>query len=270
MSAAWPKKIKHAVPAPVRRWLRRRWYGAIFSGDFPSWAAARAASGGYDAEVIFARTIAAARAVRDGRAAWERDTVLFHEPAAHAPLLEALRAVANANGGRLSVLDFGGSLGSTWWQHRAWLGEFAEVRWSVVEQPRLVAIGQAEFARGPLRFYETIEACCAAERPEIVLLSGVLPYLEEPHALVREIAGRDFQRVIIDRTGFVTRGRDRLTVQRVPASIYEASYPCRFFDREKLLAPSARGWRIAAEWPTFDQADIAAEYRGLMLEKTGT
>ena len=96
MSAAWPKKLKHAVPAPLRRWLRRRWHGAIFSGDFLSWAEARAVSGGYDADVIFGRTLTAARAVRDGRAAWERDTVLFHEPAAHPPLLDALRAAAAA------------------------------------------------------------------------------------------------------------------------------------------------------------------------------
>ncbi len=269
MSAAWKKLLKRAVPAPMRRWLRRRWHGAIFSGDFPSWTEARVASGGYDADVIFERTLAAARAVRDGRAAWERDTVLFHEPAAHQPLLDALRPAAATNGGRLAVLDFGGALGSTWWQHRAWFKDLAEVRWSVVEQARLVAIGRQEFAHGPLRFYETTEACCVAEHPDVVLLSAVLPYLEDPHALLRDIARRDFRRVIIDRTGFVCRGRDRLTVQRVPAAIYPASYPCWFFNREKLLEPFARGWRIAAEWPTFDQADIAAEYHGLMLERTG-
>ncbi|MDP3069242.1 MAG: methyltransferase, TIGR04325 family [Opitutaceae bacterium] len=257
------------MPAPLRRWLLRRWHGAIFSGDFSSWAAARRASGGYDAEVIFERTLAAARAVRDGHATWERDTVLFHAPAVHQPLLDALRVSAAAAGGRLSLLDFGGALGSTWGQHRAWLTDLAEVRWSVVEQPRLVEVGRREFAAGPLRFHETIDACCATEKPDVVLLSAVLPYLEEPHALLRDIARRGFSRVIIDRTGFVGRGRDRLTVQRVPSSIYRASYPCWFFDREKLLQPFAVGWRVAAEWPTFDRADIAADYRGLLLDKIG-
>jgi putative methyltransferase (TIGR04325 family) len=269
MSVAWSKKLKHAVPAPLRRWLRRRWHGAIFSGDFSSWADAREASDGYDAEVIFERTVAAARAVRDGRAAWERDTVLFHTPAAHPPLLDALRACAAAADGRLRVLDFGGALGSTWWQHRPWLNDLAEVRWSVVEQPRLVEVGRKEFSTGPLHFHETIDACGATEKPDVVLISAVLPYLEEPHALLRDIARRGFCRVIIDRTGFVGRGRDRLTVQRVPASIYRASYPCWFFDRKKLLQPFAVGWRITAEWPTFDRADIAADYRGLLLEKVG-
>ena len=269
MNPAWPGKIKNAVPRALRQWLRRRWHGAVFSGDFSSWAEARAASGGYDADVIFEKTLTAARAVRDGRAAWERDTVLFHEPVCHQPLLDALRHAAGAAGGRLAVLDFGGALGSTWWQHRAWLSDLAEVRWSVVEQPQFVAAGQREFANGPLRFYETIDGCCAAERPGVALLSSVLPYLEDPHALVQDIARRDFRHVIIDRTGFVGRGRDRLTVQRVPASIYEASYPCWFFDREKLLRPFAADWRIVAEWPAFDRADIAAEYCGLALERTG-
>lgn len=243
--------------------------GAVFSGDYPSWAAARAASRGYDDEVIFEKTLEAARAVREGRAVWERDTVLFHEPSYHQPLLEALRHAAAANGGRLFLMDFGGAFGSTWWQHREALAELREVSWSVIEQPRFVAAGRKEFAAGPLRFFETIDLCCANERPDVALLSSVLPYLEQPHLLLEDIVARGFRHVIIDRTGFVNRGRDRLTVQRVPPSIYSASYPCRFFDREKLLRPFGRDWRIVSEWPVFDQADIAAEYRGLALEKIG-
>jgi hypothetical protein len=73
--------------------------------------------------------------------------------------------------------------------------------------------------------------------------------------------------VIIDRTGFTPRGRDRLTVQRVPASIYAASYPCWFFDRAALLRPFAPSWRIVGEWRTADEADIDAEHRGMYLEK---
>jgi len=267
MKLRWTQALRKIVPKAWRRWLGRRLYGVVYTGDFHSWGEARAASEGYDAGVILDRTVVAARAVRAGQGQWERDTVVFHAPAVHAPLLAALRRAAAMNDGRLVVMDFGGSLGSTWWQHRRWLEDLKEVRWSVVEQPGMVAAGQREFSAGPLRFYETIAGCVAAERPDVALLSSVLPYLESPHRVLREIAGGGFRHLIIDRTGFVPVGRDRLTVQRVPAEIYPASYPCWFFDRTALLKPFERDWRVVAEWPGFDRADIDATFSGLALER---
>lgn len=267
MSAAWKNAVKAVVPRAWRRATRRFLSGAIYAGDYASWAGAAAASQGYDAEIVFQKTLEAARAVRDGRAAWERDTVLFSEPACHEPLLRQLRRIAAATDGKLSVLDFGGALGSTWWQHRPWLADLVEVRWSVVEQPRWVEAGRREFTQGPLRFYATVAECVAVERPAVVLLSSVLPYLEAPHALLRQVAAGDFRHVIIDRTGFIARGRDRLTVQRVPREIYAASYPCWFFDRASLLRPFAEHWRVVDEWPAFGDLDIDADYLGLALER---
>ena len=193
--------------------------------------------------------------------------MLFQIPAANEPLLRALRAAAAAENGQLHLIDFGGSLGSTWWQHRPWLEAIPSVRWSVIEQPALVAAGQREFTMGPVRYFTSIEECGATERPTLVLLSSVLPYLEDPHGLLREIGRRPFRRLIIDRTGFVARGRDRLTVQQVPPSIYQASYPCRFFDRAGLIADLGPGWRLVAEWENGDDVDIDAEYCGMMLER---
>jgi len=268
MSAAWAQRVKSALPAAWRRQVRRWVRGPVYAGNYPTWAEAAAASRGYADSGILEKTLAAARAVRDGRAAWERDTVLFATPAANAPLLAALRRAAADRGGRLNLVDFGGALGSTWWQHRPWLADLAEVRWSVVEQAAWVAAGRREFTTGPLRFYSTLAACGAAEHPEVVLLSSVLPYLEAPHALLAEVRAGGARTVIIDRTGFVRRGGDRLTVQRVPPSIYDASYPCWFFDRAALLAGFGAGWRVTAEWPTDDEVDIDATYGGLMVEKT--
>jgi putative methyltransferase (TIGR04325 family) len=269
MSATWKSVAKAVVPPAWRRWARRLVSGAVYTGDYASWAEAAAVSQGYDAAVILERALAATRAVRDGQAAWERDTVLFHTPECNAPVLHQLRRAAELAGGRLALVDFGGAFGSTWWQHRSWLADLVEVRWSVVEQPAWVAAGQREFAGGPLRFYGTLAECCAVEKPDVILLSSVLPYLEAPHRLMAGIASGAFRHVIVDRTGFVAHGRDRLTVQRVPASIYPASYPCWFFEREKLLQPLARDWRVVAEWPAEGHVDIAAEYRGLALEREG-
>jgi putative methyltransferase (TIGR04325 family) len=84
---------------------------------------------------------------------------------------------------------------------------------------------------------------------------------------LREVRNLGFRRVIIDRTGFVKRGRDRLTVQRVPPSIYPASYPCWFFNRGRLVESFGDDWRVVAEWPSPDYVDIDAEYGGMVVER---
>lgn len=258
------------IPRAWRRWVRRQLSGPVYEGDYASWAVARQRSTGYADEEIFEKVLTAARAVRDGRAAWERDTVLFDQPSPNKLLLQALRLAGEANGRRLDLVDFGGALGSTWWQHRHWLGDLAEVRWSIVEQPRIVAAGQSEFCVGPLRFFSSLAECGAPGERDTILFSSVLPYLEAPHSCLAEARTRGFRRVIIDRTGFVDRGRDRLTIQHVPKSIYAASYPCWFFDRAALLRGFGSDWRVVAEWPTDDEVDIDAAHGGLMLERKST
>jgi putative methyltransferase (TIGR04325 family) len=254
------------LPRSLRRWIRRQLRAPLYAGDYPTWAAALRDSRGYDDVTITEKVVAAARAVRDGQAAWERDTVLFHTPAKNEPVFAALRQAAAANHGRLHVVDFGGALGSTWWQHRAWLGDIAEVRWWIVEQPALVVAGRREFTIEPLRFFESLAAAASAGAPDTLVLSGVLSYLESPHAMLAEARQLGFRRLIIDRTGFVARGRDRLTVQHVPPSIYDASYPSWFFARGPFLQAFA-GWRVTAEWVNNDDIDIDAEHRGLVLER---
>lgn len=259
--------LRRWMPRRLRRWARRLLRPALYRGDFATWAEARRASRGYADPALIERVVASARAVRDGRAAWERDTVLFQAPEANGPLLQALRRAAAAHGGNLHLVDFGGALGSTWWQHRPWLSDLASVRWSVVEQPAIVEVGRREFTQPPLRFFASLEECCAAETPHVVLLSSVLPYVEDPRGLLAELGARPFDTLIIDRTGFVERGRDRLTVQQVPPSIYEASYPCWFLDRGSLQRSLAAEWRLVEEWVNADDVDIDAEHRGLMLER---
>lgn len=262
--------LKGVVPPQWQRWLRRLRQTRVYHGDYVGWAEAQRASRGYGDPAIAEKTIWAARAVRDGLAAWERDTVLFQTPEANEPLLRTLRAVADEEGGQLHLVDFGGALGSTWWQHRPWLTDINSVRWSVVEQTALVAAGQAEFSGGPVKFYSSLTECSRVERPAVVLLSSVLPYLEKPHDLLAEIAAGSFRHVIIDRTGFVTRRRDRLTVQRVPPEIYDASYPCWFFNRTTLLGALGVDWELIDEWRTTDAVDIDAEYLGMRFRRRST
>src|SRR5207249_4552400 len=110
-----------------------------------------------------------------------------------------------------------------------------KLRWSVVEQPAHVACGQTEIADEHLYFYHTIDECLKAEQPNVLLLSSVVQYLPDPYSFLNDVLQHDFGHVIVDRTPFMRDGRDRLTVQHVPAWIYEASYPAWFLSEERFL-----------------------------------
>jgi len=247
MNATGFKRLVRAlVPQALLTPVERRLFRVRWEGNFPDWAAALAASSGYAAEEITARVTAAARLVREGRARYERDGVAFQEPPAPWPALDFVRGGRDPAGG-LKVLDFGGSLGSLYFQNRPQLGDCVPLRWSVVEQPPLAAVGRREFETEELRFYSSLAEACDAGMPDVLLMASVLCYLPAPFVILGELLRLAPNRVVIERTGMVTEGKSHLTVQHVPRSIYRASYPCWFFAREELLAAFAGRYRLVHE-----------------------
>ena len=235
-------------------------------GNYTSWADAQADSAGYDADVILEKTIAALGKVKRGEAVYERDSVLFDEVQYAWPLLAGLMWVAARNGGSLNVLDVGGSLGSTWFQNRAFLSDLSPVRWNIVEQPRQVEVGRREFQDDQLRFFTSIDECLAETQPQVILLSSVLQYLEHPYDLLDELQASPCEFLIIDRTPFWEGSGDRICVQHVPPEIYPASYPSWIFSVHHFRSILSLHWDVVAE---FDDPDnlpgpVPVTYRGLI------
>ena len=262
MSQGWKKQVRAVLPPLLADAYERRFRRVRYVGDFASWEEARTASRGYDSPAILNRVVAAARAVRDGHAAFERDGVTFAEPAFVWPVTACLLAEAARHGGRLAVLDFGGSLGSWYFQHRALWSGAAEVRWAVVEQAMFVEVGQREFATQELSFHPDIATAVQAMAPTVALLSGVVGWMEDPHALLAEIVRQDFAAVILDRNAIIPGERDRLAVQEVPAHIGTASYPAWLLARPGLLRHFAERYELRTEFGGQDLPAGGAEFRG--------
>ena len=259
----------------LRRLIRRKRPGhrITFTGDYDSWEAALRETVGYDAAVILEKTRAAMLKIKNGEARYERDSVLFDKVEYSFPVLALLLRAALENNGRLSVLDFGGALGSSYFQCRSFLQSVRHLEWLVVEQPGHVACGKRDFESSILHFYESTEACLASHQPNVLLLSSVLQYLSGPHAMLREFLSLGLPYAVIDRTPFLASGRDRLTVQHVPSAIYEASYPAWFFSEAKFKDQiQSAGYEIITDFPGRDKispVDEAAYFKGFILRKEG-
>ena len=217
----------------LKRWLKNKINpenlpssGFYLEGPCPTWDEAANRSAGYDVEVVINAVESAMWEVREGNAAMERDGVALPQPDFPLPLLVALLNQANRNEGQLKVLDFGGSLGSTYRACKPWLEGIPDLKWGVVEQSHFVDRGRSLYQTDELYFFENINDCVASIRPNLVLLSGVVMYLENLDSIFSELSLIRAETVVLDRTLISTNGETRIFVERVEMPGYSTSYPC--------------------------------------------
>ncbi|MFF0920243.1 TIGR04325 family methyltransferase [Rhizobium leguminosarum] len=215
-------------------WSEFRRHNVFFDGPYSDWRSAKAASDGYDAPAILAKVVEATRAVVQGRASYERDTVVFRERRYSHPLLAWLLYVASRSNLSLKVVDFGGALGSSYFQHRSGLAHLAELKWCVVEQPHFVSAGRTEFEDERLSFSDSLGEAIDRVKPNVVLLSGVLQYLEYPLEYLEGLLSMGVKFILIDRTAAQFDVAAVPFVQHVPAWIYRASYPVWFLNADEM------------------------------------
>ena len=228
---------------------------------------------GYDSAVILEKTRIALLKVKSGEAAYERDSVLFDKIQHSFPVLAGLLSAAQARDGRLCVVDFGGALGSSYFQCRGFLQVIRQLEWLVVEQPAHVTCGQENFTSEQLRFHPTVEDCLIVHQPNALLLSSVLQYVPDPYTLLESLLRHRIHHVIIDRTAFLHSDHERLTVQRVPNAIYPASYPAWFFSESQFQAAIiSAGYQMVADFPGSDDISPEGEnayFKGFIYEWRG-
>lgn len=219
-----------------------------WSGNFLSWEEALKVSGGYDDKIIFEKCRQALQKVKNGEAVYERDSVLFNKIQYSWPLLACFENVALENDGALNLIDFGGSLGSTYFQNRQFLESLASLTWTVVEQEHFVKCGIKEFKNEHLNFAFSIEEALINQNPQCLLLASVLPYLPNPMDWLEKFCNYGFDYIIVERTSFSSSSEHFLTVQKVPESIYQASYPCWFFNEKKFIEIFLQKYVLIAEF----------------------
>lgn len=242
-----------------------------FTGNYSSWDEASKVCSGYDSDNIITKVKESLQLVRDGKAEYERDSVIFDQIQYSQPLLIGLLFASSLSQGKLKILDFGGSLGSTYFQNRKFLSKLKQVEWSIVEQEKIVNIGISEFENEELRFYHTIEEVVRIRKPDVVLFSSVLPYISNPYEVLSSIKNYKFKTIIIDRTPFfVENFSERITVETVPKEIYDAKYPAWFFNYFKFLSCLSDEYELVETFESNDQYslnDAEIIYRALIFKR---
>lgn len=244
----------------------------VWSGNYASWIEAKSKCVGYDDQLILEKCSESLIKVKNGLAIYERDSVIFDEIQYSWGLISSLQKVALEHSSKLCVLDFGGSLGSSYYQNKNFLNLGEELSWCIVEQRNFVDRGKELFESDKLKFYYSVEDCVVHHKPNVLLLSGVLQYLEEPYKWLDRLLKLEIPYIIIDRTAFSDLNTDLLTIQNVPKFIYEASYPSWFFSKEKFVKV-LKNYEIILEFKsdfeinTVINNNMAVYWQGFLLKR---
>lgn len=267
------KVLRDLVPPVAWRALRR--WGRVdmrLEEGVGGWPGAVAASAGYADAAILERVATATRAVMQGEAVAERDGIVLSRDERSWPVLAGLLWTAAERGGRLDVLDFGGSLGSIYFQNRRFLATL-DVRWAVVDLPHVVVRGRADIEDERLCFFETIAEATTTFPADVVLLGSSIQYIEHPYRLLEQLAALPHRRVIFDRTPFTPGETDHVVVQHVPPSIYPASFPSHVFGQARFIRTlEALGWRDPVWFDSLSgdvrgSSGLQVTYRGLIASR---
>lgn len=246
--------IRHPKTKPNYGWF----------GNYKTWEAAEAECSGYDGAEILQKVKNAILKVKSGEATYERDSVLFDELQYSEPLLNTFIHCIEQK--HLHITDFGGSLGSTYFQYRTLLPNDIELKWAVIEQKHFVECGKTDIEEEHLHFFNTIEEVLLQQKNQVLLLSSVLPYFKEPYALIEKLTSYGYEHIIIDRTAFIESEHERITKQIVPPFIYTASYPAWFFNENKFIQAFSNKYNLIESFdsnsdPTENLEDGVTVYR---------
>ena len=222
-----------------------------YSGRYSSFGEAASICGkGYSDEAIFEKVKNSTLAVVNGEAAYERDSCLFYEKKINYNLMMYLYMIMIKEG-CLNVLDWGGALGSTFYQHRELLEDY-NCNWTIVEQAHFVSFGKEHLANNMLHFVGSLDE---VDQCNCVLFSSVLQYLENPEGSISMVCEKRPSYIIVERTPVSIH--KRIWVETVHEPIYEAEYPCYVFEETELIKQfETRGYRLIDSWKSMVDGDV--------------
>jgi putative methyltransferase (TIGR04325 family) len=199
---------------------------------------------------------------------YERDGILFdkyqYSSELNANLLLIIDLIQRKNE-PLNILDFGGGLGTTYRQFVKFTNNKIPVIWNIVEQKKIVEAGKENIKKDNVYFYEKIADVAT---PDVVIISSVLEFIENPKSKIIELISTKAKYFIIDRTP-IYDGEANVLTQMIPSKKIGGSYPCWIFS-EKLFLSYFDEYRLINNWNALGEeiifSKITANYKGYFFE----
>ena len=230
-----------------------------------NWEEANIESSGYDQVKILNKCKNALLKVKNGLFSFERDSVLFNKPEYSWHLLTLIFQHSILNNNKVSLIDYGGSLGTTYFQNVKFLSTISNLKWYIVEQDLFSQCGKKYFENETIKFFNNIEDVFKIDTPKIIYLGCVIQYLKEPKTLISKIINFNFDYIIFERIAFINENSDILTIQNVDKNIYDASYPAWFFNKNNFIS-HFNDYDIVSILPSYIDKNISIKNKNAYWE----
>lgn len=261
------KKVVPPIFIDIIRKINKYNYGGV-KGTYKSYEDAndfliKKGMDNYSSDVILKKVYSAIEKVRAGEAEFERDSVLFYKKEYNYPLLASICYTLSMFGADNSanILDFGGSLGSTFFQNRDKLSGY-KFKWHIVEQLNFVEFGKEHIPE--IAFYDSIEKYRKFNSCDICILSGVIQYFDKPYDWLERILLAKFRYIIVDRILFSGDNGEQCSIQYVPSEIYDGQYPIWLLSRQKVIDfITSFGYELDDAWKSFDMMPVLKDVFGI-------
>jgi putative methyltransferase (TIGR04325 family) len=180
-------------------------------------------------------------------------------------LLAVVAAIATARAGAVSILDFGGAVGSGYVQLMATLPMNAAIQYCVVDLPNMCAAGRGLFAGDPRITFQTrlptLDDRLDEDRLDIVYASSVLQYIDDYCELLQQLASA--------RAAFILLGQlaagDIPTFATKQMNLGKKIMAYWFLNRDEVVgAFAAAGYKLVYEGLSdleYDQSNFPETHR---------
>lgn len=202
-----------------------------FIGPYKNWKNANQDSTGYRNQKILNKIIKNTIISSNNDKFYERDGELLSDNNYPKEIIKFINLNYKK---KLKLIDFGGSLGSFFFQNRSKI-KAKLIEWIIYEQEYLVNAGLKNIKHKNIHFIKNIKKL-KKFKPDIVLFSSVLEYLEKPKKHINEMLKiKSIKYIIIDRLIVSNDNKDKIFIQKNPKKYFNMSYPCRIFSKNNFL-----------------------------------
>ena len=229
-------------------------------GNYKNYSEALKNSNGYNESIILNKVKDAIIKVLEGKNIWERDGSIFPDPQPKLEIINIIKKISNKN---LSIIDFGGGLGTLYVNNKKLFKSIK--KYYIIEQDSFVETGNKISRKYnlPLKFLNSIKSIDF--NPDLIIFSSVLQYIPNLEEVLIEANKLAPKIILIDRTCYTSNSHMRWHNQLVKC-YYDKniSYPIRPLKLNYILK-FLNNYQIVKRWLNDFDVDIP-RHEGVMLK----